>query len=107
MATRQTKSLARVMVAPSVILLLIWMIVPLAMTLWFSFQYYNLLDPEVTASPASTTTSTSTPTRLLAGDLEHPLPRLLASWSSRSSSASLLAVLFDQDSAAGASSASS
>jgi sorbitol/mannitol transport system permease protein len=33
------------MMAPSVILLFIWMIVPLAMTLWFSFQNYNLLNP--------------------------------------------------------------
>ncbi|MDP9592305.1 UNVERIFIED_ORG: ABC-type sugar transport system permease subunit, partial [Shinella zoogloeoides] len=33
------------MLAPSVGLLLIWMIVPLAMTLWFSFQNYNLLNP--------------------------------------------------------------
>jgi sorbitol/mannitol transport system permease protein len=45
MATRQTRTLARFMMAPSVILLLIWMIVPLAMTLWFSFQNYNLLNP--------------------------------------------------------------
>jgi sorbitol/mannitol transport system permease protein len=30
-----------------VILLLIWMIVPLAMTLWFSTQRYNLLNPGV------------------------------------------------------------
>lgn len=33
------------MVAPSVLLLLGWMIVPLAMTLWFSFQSYNLMSP--------------------------------------------------------------
>ena len=33
------------LVAPSVGVLLLWMIVPLAMTLWFSFQRYNLLDP--------------------------------------------------------------
>ena len=45
MATRQTRALARIMIAPSVILLLIWMIVPLAMTLYFSFQNYNLLNP--------------------------------------------------------------
>jgi sorbitol/mannitol transport system permease protein len=45
MATRQTRSLARFMMAPSVILLLVWMIVPLAMTLWFSFQNFNLLTP--------------------------------------------------------------
>src|SRR5215213_5021529 len=35
------------LIAPSVIFLFLWMIVPLAMTLWFSFQYYNLLDPSV------------------------------------------------------------
>ncbi|AWC20735.1 MULTISPECIES: carbohydrate ABC transporter permease [Aminobacter] len=45
MATRQTTTLARFMMAPSVILLFIWMIVPLAMTLWFSFLNYNLLNP--------------------------------------------------------------
>jgi sorbitol/mannitol transport system permease protein len=36
------------LVAPSVIVLLLWMIVPLAMTLWFSFQRYNLLNPFLT-----------------------------------------------------------
>lgn len=45
MATQNTRVLARFMMAPSVVLLLIWMIVPLAMTLWFSFQNYNLLNP--------------------------------------------------------------
>ena len=45
MATENTRGLARMMLAPSVGLLLIWMIVPLAMTLWFSFQNYNLLNP--------------------------------------------------------------
>jgi len=34
------------LVAPSVIVLLLWMIVPLAMTVWFSFQRYNLLVPD-------------------------------------------------------------
>jgi sorbitol/mannitol transport system permease protein len=33
------------LLAPAVGALLIWMIVPLAMTLWFSFQRYNLLNP--------------------------------------------------------------
>ncbi len=33
------------LIAPAVGLLLIWMIVPLAMTLWFSFRRYNLLNP--------------------------------------------------------------
>jgi sorbitol/mannitol transport system permease protein len=45
MATQQTRTLARAMLAPSVVLLLIWMAVPLALTLWFSFQQYNPLNP--------------------------------------------------------------
>ena len=45
MATQQTRSLARFMMAPSVVLLFVWMIVPLVITLWFSFQQYNPLNP--------------------------------------------------------------
>jgi sorbitol/mannitol transport system permease protein len=36
------------LLAPSVGLLLLWMIVPLAMTLYFSVTRYNLLDPTIT-----------------------------------------------------------
>ncbi|RBP16125.1 sorbitol ABC transporter membrane protein /mannitol ABC transporter membrane protein [Roseiarcus fermentans] len=46
MATQQTSAAARVLVAPSVILLFLWMIVPLAMTLYFSSLRYSLLDAE-------------------------------------------------------------
>ena len=35
------------LLAPTVGLLFVWMIVPLALTLWFSFQRYDLLDPTV------------------------------------------------------------
>jgi len=45
MATRQTRALARTAVAPAVLVLFLWMIVPLAMTLYFSLLRYNLLDP--------------------------------------------------------------
>lgn len=45
MATRHTRTLAHTAVGPSVLVLFIWMIVPLALTLWFSFLNYNLLDP--------------------------------------------------------------
>ena len=45
MATRQTQTLARFMMAPAVVFLFIWMIVPLLFTLWFSFQQYNPLNP--------------------------------------------------------------
>jgi len=45
MATRQTHTLARAALAPSVLSLFLWMIVPLAMTLYFSLLRYNLLDP--------------------------------------------------------------
>ncbi|SON58106.1 Trehalose transport system permease protein SugA [Hartmannibacter diazotrophicus] len=45
MATLHTKASARLMISPAVILLFLWMIVPLAMTLYFSFLRYNLLMP--------------------------------------------------------------
>lgn len=48
MATQSSRKAARAMLSPTVILLLVWMIVPLAMTLWFSLQRYNLLYPDRT-----------------------------------------------------------
>jgi len=45
MATQHSRIAARFMIAPAVLLLFIWMIVPLAMTLYFSFLNYNLLSP--------------------------------------------------------------
>jgi len=48
MATQSSRAAARLMVAPSVIVLFIWMIVPLALTAWFSFRLYRLLSPERT-----------------------------------------------------------
>jgi sorbitol/mannitol transport system permease protein len=36
------------LLAPSILVLLLWMIVPLALTLWFSFQRYNLVAPTIT-----------------------------------------------------------
>ncbi len=48
MATQQTSAAGRLLVAPSVILLFLWMIVPLAMTLYFSTLRYLLLDPDRT-----------------------------------------------------------
>lgn len=45
MATHQTRATARIMMSPAVILLFLWMIVPLVMTLYFSFLRYNLLMP--------------------------------------------------------------
>ena len=46
MSTQASRSAARLMLSPAVILLLVWMIVPLALTLWFSFQRYNLQYPD-------------------------------------------------------------
>ena len=40
MATKASRSAARLMMAPAVILLLGWMLIPLVMTLWFSFRTY-------------------------------------------------------------------
>ncbi|BCF87460.1 MULTISPECIES: carbohydrate ABC transporter permease [Paraburkholderia] len=38
---------ARWLVMPSVGVLVLWMAIPLAMTIWFSFSRYNLLNPDV------------------------------------------------------------
>ena len=46
MATRHMTTVGRIAAAPSVLILFIWMIVPLAMTIWFSLQRYNLLYPQ-------------------------------------------------------------
>ncbi len=40
MATQHSRSAARMMMAPAVFLLLVWMLVPLSMTLYFSFKKY-------------------------------------------------------------------
>ena len=40
MATQHSRSAARIMMAPAVILLLGWMLIPLTMTLYFSFKKY-------------------------------------------------------------------
>ncbi|MBC2665433.1 sugar ABC transporter permease [Novosphingobium flavum] len=43
-ASRHARRLGRLLVTPSVVALLAWMIVPLAMTLWFAALDYRLLD---------------------------------------------------------------
>ncbi|RLQ88378.1 carbohydrate ABC transporter permease [Notoacmeibacter ruber] len=45
MATQHSRAAARLMISPAVILLALWMIVPLALTLYFSTLRYNLLMP--------------------------------------------------------------
>ncbi len=45
MATAQSRTAARFMISPSVLLLMGWMIIPLSMTLYFSLLRYNLLMP--------------------------------------------------------------
>ncbi|WP_346894185.1 sugar ABC transporter permease [uncultured Roseibium sp.] len=45
MATAHSRVAARFMISPAVLLLLGWMIVPLSMTIYFSFLSYNLLMP--------------------------------------------------------------
>src|SRR5437660_4009656 len=46
MATQQTQILGRALLTPAVALLFIWMIVPLAMTIYFSTLHYSLLESE-------------------------------------------------------------
>jgi len=45
MSTRESRTAGRILAAPSIVLLFIWMIVPLVMTLYFSTLRYNLLNP--------------------------------------------------------------
>ncbi|SER55903.1 sorbitol/mannitol transport system permease protein [Tranquillimonas rosea] len=45
MATQHSRAAARLMISPAVILLLGWMLIPLGMTIYFSFLRYNLLMP--------------------------------------------------------------
>jgi sorbitol/mannitol transport system permease protein len=45
MSTTHSRAAARVMLSPAGVLLLAWMIVPLSLTLYFSFLRYNLLMP--------------------------------------------------------------
>lgn len=47
MATQHSRSAARLMMAPAVFLLLVWMLVPLCMTLFFSFKKYLPLRGDV------------------------------------------------------------
>ena len=44
---RLLQKVGSLLLLPSVIVLLAWMIIPLVMTLWFSIQYYNLVDPTI------------------------------------------------------------
>ena len=44
MATKASRSAARIMMAPAVVLLLGWMLVPLMMTLMFVFYHIPALD---------------------------------------------------------------
>lgn len=48
MSTQSGRLAARFMVAPSVLLLFVWMIVPLAMTLYYSLRLFRLLSPDRT-----------------------------------------------------------
>ncbi|WP_435168485.1 carbohydrate ABC transporter permease [Falsirhodobacter sp. 1013] len=45
MATQASRAAGRLMISPAVIVLFLWMIVPLGMTIYFSFLRYNLLIP--------------------------------------------------------------
>jgi sorbitol/mannitol transport system permease protein len=56
--------LPRALMAPAVLTLFLWMIVPLLMTLYFSFVNYNLMQPgeRTFAGIENFTTSSPTPT---------------------------------------------
>lgn len=45
MATKHSRAAARLMISPAVILLLGWMLIPLSLTIYFSFLRFNLIMP--------------------------------------------------------------
>ena len=67
MATQQTRTLGKLAASPSVFVLLMWMAVPLAMTIYFSFLRYNLLDPNPICSLLSPGALLDAENRCLAG----------------------------------------
>jgi sorbitol/mannitol transport system permease protein len=44
---QKNASSARWLVMPSVGILVLWMVIPLGMTIWYSFRRYNLLNPDL------------------------------------------------------------
>ncbi|MGP1397283.1 MAG: carbohydrate ABC transporter permease [Inquilinaceae bacterium] len=46
MSTQHSRTAARTMISPAVTLLLGWMLIPLCLTLYFSFRRYRLLSPD-------------------------------------------------------------
>ncbi len=47
MAGKQMRLAGRLALTPAVVVLFIGMVIPLLMTLWFSFRFYNLMNPAV------------------------------------------------------------
>lgn len=47
-AVTESRWIPRLLMSPAVVTLLIWMIIPLAMTVYFSLIRYNLMSPEIT-----------------------------------------------------------
>nr|WP_313065490.1 sugar ABC transporter permease [Paraburkholderia sp. LEh10] len=87
---------ARWLVTPSVGVLVLWMAIPLAMTIWFSFSRYNLLNPDQKGFAGIDNY------RFLAGDpafgpsIAHTLELIIAVLVITVVGGVLLAVLFDR-----------
>lgn len=96
MATLHTRSLARVMIAPSVVLLFAWMAIPLAMTLYFSFIRYNLLTPGPTPFAGFSNYYYFITDDAFAAAIEHTLEIVLGVLAITIFFGTLLALLLDQ-----------
>ena len=95
---RRSKPLPRAahLVAPSVILLFVWMIVPLVMTLYFSLLRYNLLHPDNDGFVGCRTTRPSSPTRIFSTALVNTLILVVSVLVITVVGGILLALLIDQ-----------
>ena len=72
MATQASRSAARFMISPSVILLFVWMAVPLAMVIYYSFRRYRLLNPERAGFAGTAGADADDPEALLLEDAREP-----------------------------------
>jgi sorbitol/mannitol transport system permease protein len=85
------------LVVPAVLVLLVWMLVPLVMTVWFSFRNYNLMNPDVAGSAGFDNYYYLVTDPDFWASLGTTLTMLVAVLVVTVGLGTLLAVLFDQD----------
>ncbi|BAN22286.1 carbohydrate ABC transporter permease [Caballeronia insecticola] len=92
---RRAKSV-RWLITPSTGLLFLWMAIPLAMTIWFSFSRYNLLNPDVKGFAGLDNFEFLVTDPAFGPSIGHTLTLILSVLAITVVGGTLLAVLFDR-----------